>query len=271
MRAATQIAEHWRVTLGRRKIRILVVDDFEPWRDFACSTVKKVPSLELVAQVSDGLEAVQKSKELQPDLILLDIGLPLLNGIKAALRIRDVSPASKIVFVTENHDRDIAEEAFRTGATGYVIKSTAARELLPALDAVLHGDRFVSAALAGGDLISLTDRISRARRHQLDFYKGDSQFVDGFAISVVEAIRIGNAIVIIASASHLAGIRQRLRSDGVDVDAAVELKSYISLQLTDSLSTVDEHTAGRSIDSSLSLIPEMVLAAKREHFRVSVS
>jgi DNA-binding NarL/FixJ family response regulator len=106
--------------------------------------------------VADGLEAVQQAQELQPDLILLDIGLPTLHGIEAARRIREVSPASKILFVSENRSADIAEEALSTGACGYVIKSDAERELLPAIEAILAGKRFVSASLAGHFLVATT-------------------------------------------------------------------------------------------------------------------
>jgi DNA-binding response OmpR family regulator len=75
--------------------------------------------------------------------LLLDIGLPTLNGIEAARRIREVSPTSKILFASENRSVDVAEEALSTGAVGYVVKSDAASELLPAVEAVLQGKRFV--------------------------------------------------------------------------------------------------------------------------------
>ena len=129
--------------------RVLVVDDYEPWHAFVSNAFKKQPQLEIVAQASDGLEAVQRAEELQPDLILLDIGLPTLNGIEAALRIREVSPTSKILFVSENRSPDIAQEALSNGAGGYVVKSDAASELLPAVKAVLEGERFISASLVG--------------------------------------------------------------------------------------------------------------------------
>jgi CheY-like chemotaxis protein len=74
--------------------RIFVVEDSEPFRKFICSTLGKRPELQIIAEVADGLEAVQKAQELQPDLISLDIGLPTLNGIEAARRIRQVSPTS---------------------------------------------------------------------------------------------------------------------------------------------------------------------------------
>jgi DNA-binding NarL/FixJ family response regulator len=128
---------------------ILAVDDFEPWRQFVCSTLWKQPQFRNILEVSDGLDAVQKAEELQPDLILLDIGLPSLNGIEAARRIRIVAPNSKILFLTENYDPDIAAEALRTGARGYVVKTDAERELLTAVEAVMAGKRFVSQRLLG--------------------------------------------------------------------------------------------------------------------------
>jgi DNA-binding NarL/FixJ family response regulator len=139
-----------------KSVRILVVDDYEPWRDFVANTLKKEPDLEIIGKVSDGLAAVQQAQLLEPDLILLDIALPTLNGIEAAARIRDTSPSSKILFVSENRSADIAEKALSIGAGGYVVKSSAARELLPAIRAVLKGKRFVSASLTGHFLVADT-------------------------------------------------------------------------------------------------------------------
>jgi CheY-like chemotaxis protein len=78
--------------------RVFVVDDFEPWRRFVCSTLEKAPDLRVIREVSDGLEAVQKAEELQPDLIVLDIGLPKLNGIEVARRIRKLTPEPRYSF-----------------------------------------------------------------------------------------------------------------------------------------------------------------------------
>ena len=128
--------------------RILVVDDYKPWLRFISSELQKDSSLQAIGEVSDGQQAVQRAQELQPDLVLLDIGLPTINGIEAARRIREVSPASKILFVSETRYPEIAEEALNTGAGGYVLKSDAASDLLPAIKAVLQGKRFLSASLA---------------------------------------------------------------------------------------------------------------------------
>ena len=146
----------WGAALEGSTTRILVVDDFEPWRRFVSTTLQKQLTLQLIGEAVDGLEAVQKAQQLQPDLILLDIGLPTLNGIEAARRIRELSPKSKILFVSENRSWDIVEESLRTGAGGYVVKSDASDELLPATKAVLAGKRFVSASLAGHFLVTTT-------------------------------------------------------------------------------------------------------------------
>jgi DNA-binding NarL/FixJ family response regulator len=137
--------------------RILLVDDYESWRRFVSSTLKHTPTLQIVCEVCDGLDAVQKAQELQPDLIVLDIGLPRLNGIEAARRIGKVATKSKILFLTENYSPDIAAEALGTGAQGYIVKSDAGCELLAAVEAVLQGKQFVSTRLACHDFTDTTD------------------------------------------------------------------------------------------------------------------
>jgi DNA-binding NarL/FixJ family response regulator len=123
-------------------VRILTVDDVEAWRRFVSSTLKDNSRFQIICEVSDGLEAVQKAQELQPDLIVLDIGLPKLNGIEATRQIRKVTPNSKILFLSENYSPDIAAGALSTGASGYVVKSDARRELPTAVEAVIQGKQF---------------------------------------------------------------------------------------------------------------------------------
>jgi DNA-binding NarL/FixJ family response regulator len=138
--------------MGRSIIRVLIVDDYEPWRRFIRLTLLAYERLQVIGEASDGLEAVPKAQKLQPDLILLDIDLPHLNGIEAARKIREISPASKILFVSENRSLDIVEEALSTGASGYVLKADSATELLAAVGAILQGKQFMSASLAGDRL-----------------------------------------------------------------------------------------------------------------------
>jgi DNA-binding NarL/FixJ family response regulator len=130
-------------------IRVLVVDDFEPFRRLVAKVLQRQPELQIICEVSDGLEAVQKAEETQPDLVLLDIGLPNLNGIEAALRIRELSPKSKILFVSQETSTNVVHGALASGGSGYVLKMNARNELLTAVNAVLGGKRFVGAILAG--------------------------------------------------------------------------------------------------------------------------
>ena len=134
----------------KTSIRLIVVEDFAPFRQFICLTLGTRPNLRVVCEVSDGQEAVQKAEELKPDLILLDIGLPTLNGIAAARQIRKLAPESKIIFVSQESSLDVVQETLNLGARGYVVKTMAARDLIAAIEAVLEGRQFVSGGLIAG-------------------------------------------------------------------------------------------------------------------------
>jgi DNA-binding NarL/FixJ family response regulator len=130
-------------------IRILVADDYEGWRRKISQLLEVHPEWQVICDVSDGLEVVQKAEELRPDLILLDIGLPGLNGIEAARRIRQLSPNSRIVFLSANNSQDVVQVALSTGAQGYVYKARSRSDLLPAIEAVLRGKQFATTMLRG--------------------------------------------------------------------------------------------------------------------------
>jgi DNA-binding NarL/FixJ family response regulator len=125
--------------------RVLIVEDYIPFRRFISCVLEKRHDVQIICEVSDGLEAVQKAEELKPDLILLDIGLPTLNGIEAARRIQRLVPESKIIFVSMESDADVVEEAIRLGVWGYVMKTRAGRDLAAAMDSVLSGNSLLVA------------------------------------------------------------------------------------------------------------------------------
>ena len=128
-------------------VRVLVVDDFGALRGYVCATLRKNSRLQVVGEASDGLAAVRKAEELQPDLIVLDLGLPRLNGIEVARQIRKLVPESKILFLSSESSADVVREAFSSGARGYVLKNRAETELLVAVEAVLEGKQFISTGL----------------------------------------------------------------------------------------------------------------------------
>jgi DNA-binding NarL/FixJ family response regulator len=135
----------------RQAVRILMVEDFKPYRTLIASLLGKNAHLRVICEVGDGLQAVQRAQELRPDLILMDIGLPGLNGIDAARKILQLTPESKILFLTQETSADLVREVLNAGAHGYVLKSQAGGELLGAIEAVLQGKRFVSGRLSGGE------------------------------------------------------------------------------------------------------------------------
>lgn len=263
-------------------IRILVVDDYEPWRRFVCLTLQINQQYRVINEASDGPEAVEKTKELRPDLVLLDIGLPTLNGIEVARRMRKLSPKTIILFLSENRSWDIAEEALRTGASGYVVKSSAASDLLPAVEAALQGKRFVSPSLAGDDSIELMKRevpppraspLEKKRCHEVGFYAEDRSLVDGFARFVEDALNNGNGVIVVATESHRAGILQRLSEDRLGVDLAVKQNRYGALDAAQTLSTVMSHDmldATRFLELAGTLITTAAQSATGDGPRVAI-
>ena len=134
--------------MERSLVSVLVVDDFIPFRSFICSTLATRVDLLVSGEASDGLEAIYKTKELRPDLILLDIGLPTLDGMSAAREICKFAK-SKIIFVTQESSLDVVQAGLNLGVMGWVVKTGAAIDLLAAVQAVCDGRQFVRAGLSG--------------------------------------------------------------------------------------------------------------------------
>ena len=218
-------------------IRVLVVDDFEDWRRQVRLLFQARPQWQIIAEVSDGSETVQKAEDLKPDLIVLDIGLPKLSGIEAARQIRQLSPSSKIVFLSLNNDLELVRAALSTGALGYVLKTDARSELLPAVDAVLRGKQFVSSSLKGNEFSDASGEKA-PHHHEVQFYSDDTVLLDSVTRFIAAALRAGNAAIVLATKSHRDSLLQRLKAEGVDTDGALQQGTYISLDATDTLSTI---------------------------------
>jgi DcmR-like sensory protein/response regulator receiver domain-containing protein len=214
-------------------------------------------------------------------LILLDLGLPKLNGIEAARRISKVSPGSKILFVSQESSPDVVQEAFRVGGWGYIVKTDTGRELLTAVNAVLSGARFVGSRFDGHEFTSAGDvRVSdfarqkkeSARRHEARFYSDDTRFFEGFTQFIGSALRAGDAVIVLATESHRNGLLLRLQACGLDVSAAIEQGRYVSLDAADTVSALmvnDRLDRARFWERAGDLIGEAAKAVTGEHGRVA--
>ncbi len=272
-------------------VRVLVADDFAPFRRFVASIAQEHGALQIVCEVSDGLEAVRKAKALQPDLILLDIGIPSLNGIEAARRIGKVSPISKILFLSQETSLDVVQAALSTGAMGYVCKADAGSELLTAINAILRGEKFVgerfAKRVAGVTRSQPPTRLGRnailtplarqgpgvTHRHEVAFYSDDASFSHGFAQFIRTALKAGNAVIVVATKAHRDGLHARLQAHGLDIGAAIKQGRYIALDAAHTLSTLMVNGVpepARFLELAGELIMAAVKSARGEHPRVAV-
>jgi len=269
-------------------IRILVVDDFARWPHFISSIIVKHTDWHIVGEAAGGFEAVQKAGELKPDLILLDIGLPQLNGIEAARQIRTLAPKSKILFLSGMDDPDILREALRTGASGYVVKSDAESELTKAIEAVLRGEQFVSSRAKRyilGDaedsqkdnLTSSTADLQREteinRCHEVQFYSNDALLLARVTYFIGAALMAGNAAIVFATKRHRDDLSRELKAQGVEVDAVIQRGAFVSLDAAEVLPTFmvnDRPDPIRFFEAFDKLIASVTMAANAQHPRVAI-
>ena len=135
--------------LGKQEqgVRILIVDDHPQWRGTLRRLLDDNPHFHVIGDANDGIEAIQKVTRLHPDVVLLDIGLPRLNGFDVAKQIRQLAPLTDVIFVTLNSSEAFVREALRIGTCGYVLKTEASRDLRPAVEAVLQKTAFASSGI----------------------------------------------------------------------------------------------------------------------------
>jgi DNA-binding NarL/FixJ family response regulator len=216
-------------------IRILIADDYEAWRRQVRSLFQARPEWHVIAEAVDGAEAVQKAEALKPDLIVLDIGLPRLNGIEVAQQIRQLSPSSKIIFLSQYNSLDVVEAALSTGALGYVWKTDAQRALLLAAEGALRGVRSVSSSIKGYQFTEISEE-SAHHRHEILLYSDDEVLLDRFTPFVAASLHAGKAAIVLVTKAHEDVLLQRLRAGGVDTDGALQQGTLIFLDIAKTLS-----------------------------------
>ena len=251
-------------------IRILVADDFASWRRQVHLLFQARPQWQIIAEASDGSEAVQKAADLKPDLSVLDISLPKLNGIEAARQIRQFSPNSRIIFLSHNDDLEIVRAGLGTGALGYVCKADCQSDLLPAIEAVLQGKQFVSSSIKGFKPAHVL-ATKTGHFHEALFYSDDTVLLDSFARFIAAALKVGNAAIVVITEPHREGLVLRLKAQGLDVDTATRQGTYIELDVAKMLSTFmvnDMPDDARFFEVTKGLIQSAAKVAKAEHPRV---
>jgi DNA-binding NarL/FixJ family response regulator len=244
--------------------KILVVEDFTEYRSLICSLLQPRTEFQLET-AADGLEAIQKAEELQPDLILLDIGLPILNGLEVARRVRYFAPAAKILFLSIESGIDLVRQALNLGE-GYIHKPRAQSDLVAAIEAVLRGERFVS-----GNLV--LSETTPQHRHEVQFYSDDSVLIEGFARSISTALSAGDSAIALATRLHREGVVQKLKAQGFDIDGAMQQGTFVSLDAVEMLLTVMASgmpDVPRFFERLGRIIASAARATKKKHPRIMI-
>jgi DNA-binding NarL/FixJ family response regulator len=219
-------------------VRVLVVDDFEPWRRHVASTLGQNPRWQIVGEAANGPDAIEKATDLQPDLILLDVGLPNVNGLDAARRILARDPSLRILFVSEQQAWEVAEDALCSGARGYICKSDAGRELSPAVEAIAAGRRFVGERFGGRRVEGRRGHPGspNGHRHEALYYSSDAPLLEQWASIAENALRTNATFLLLATDSHEDTLQSMLQDRGVNIGRAARAGQYVSLRADETLS-----------------------------------
>ena len=232
-------------------LNILVVEDYPAIRQRVCRELERQPALRVVA-VSDGISAVESAAKLRPDLILLDIGLPGIDGLSAARRIRQLSPASRIVFLTQESSAHVVHEALTLGAHGYLHKMQTTY-LLPTVEAILAGDS------SGAD-----------RGHRAHFYSNEGSLLENGELYLASAIVDGRGAIAVVTGTHRPQLHEGLERLGIDVERAVEQGTFVFVDADEAVAAILSKGARQCQPALARTVASAAAAAPRPQSRVAV-
>jgi DNA-binding NarL/FixJ family response regulator len=247
--------------------RVLVVDDYEPWRQHI-REVLDAAAWQIIGEASDGPEAIARAQALKPDLILLDVGLPSMSGIKVAERILSADPRTRILFVSEH--RSLAEAALAIGARGYIIKSNAATELLPAMTSVVEGRRYVGLDAAPPPFQAIPED---SVRHDVGFFNSEAELLDTWVDAAQTALAAGHSVIVLAVEARISAMIQQLRDRGALLDRTIDEGRYRSLEVHEMLSQfmVDDAPDEQLFEKAVApIVADALKASIASHPRVMV-
>jgi CheY-like chemotaxis protein len=213
---------------------VLLVDDHAPFRGVLRRMLQQHGDVVIVGEAIDGVDAIRQAEALRPDLILLDLGLPMLSGIEVAGRIRAVLPDVKIVLLTDESSPEIVEHALHRGAHGYVYKPRTRRDLLRVVDGIDRGGRFIGGGL---ERIDRGDSLT-SHRHDVLFWSSDAVLVSGLGRFIADALHAGSSVIVVMSDTHNEKLHENLRAAHVQLDVAIREGRYVPLSVSDLLSTI---------------------------------
>ena len=249
-------------------IRVLVVEDHEPFRRVICDLLRQRADLQIVGEAADGLDAIYQAEALRPDVVVLDIGLPRLSGLEVAGRIRAKVPGAKLMFVTNESSLEVVEQAFRRGAHGYVYKPRVQRDALSVLEAIIRGGRFVSGGL---ERIAQGDGLA-SHRHDVVFCSSDAMLIRAFGCFIAGKLREGNAVVAVVTAAHERRLQSSMEASYVDVALAIRQQRYLPVNVSELLSKATVNGCPdplRYLDTAGDLLTEITRRATEHYARIA--